>query len=622
MSLYFNDFRKKARCFVAVIVFLSCALQAQTSRLGRDENNEYDYLAELYYKAGSEHCAFSRLDSALHYFELSLAMHRQAVDKGVGNQEKLDLLRINLFIGFAEINYYQGKYDLALNDFFKALELAEKINHPEKKAEVCYDVGETYAAMYNYQQAETYFLKAEQMYRAMNDSTGIADMYVRLSSVYILTENVPKGLEYAEEAYRILQEMPDAPLQIRLSAVMRLCDVWLMVPDFGKALEYSLKTVELARQDNAPPRSLAMYLCQLALCYQQLKRYSEAEETAFLSLATDSTDIWNNTQNYGTITLANIWLKNSKKAAKYFKMSLRATQALARENFQASISEMEVKYETEKKELQIAALKEEKRLMIWLSVAGGGLLLLGLLSSFFLWRLMVQKHRLAESHIIQLEQEKQLVATQAVFDGEVQERTRLARDLHDGLGGKLTCMKIYLQELKQNDRFDHAKVEQLDSAMNMLDDSVQELRRVSHNLMPDTLSRAGLKPAVDDLCHSMSSQIVFNYYGDETRIDLKLEAFIYRSIHELVNNALKYAGASQIMVQIVQEPDSIAFTVQDNGCGFDPSAGTKGTGLQGIRTRVASFGGDMQIDSNAEKGTEINVQLRISNYELRITNYE
>jgi signal transduction histidine kinase len=100
----------------------------------------------------------------------------------------------------------------------------------------------------------------------------------------------------------------------------------------------------------------------------------------------------------------------------------------------------------------------------------------------------------------------------------VQERTRLARDLHDGMGGKLTAMKIRLQEIKRNAKFDEndAEVVQFNAAMDILDDSVQEMRRVSHNLMPDTLSRTGLKHALDDFCCSMSPLIVFNYYGDET----------------------------------------------------------------------------------------------------------
>ena len=436
----------------------------QKGLLLAEKFNNYFYFCELYFNAGMVHYNLNHLDSARYYYEKALAMHPLAVKQGLASQTDLDYFLVRTLVSFATLYYPAGQYDLMLDYYYQALEMAEKVNLPA--------------------------------------------------------------------------------------------------------------------------------------------------DAAFINQI---------------IAESNIGLKNSAKTIEYFHKTIETKNMYANQNFQASISEMEVKYETEKKEVQIAALNKEKRLLKRQSIAVGVVLLLGLASLFFLWRWTMQKRRLAEqqhaiaeqrrelaeTYIRQLEQEKQLVATQAVFDGEVQERTRLARDLHDGMGGNLTAMKIRLQELKQNTGIDVIQKEQFNIVMAILDDSIQEMRRVSHNLMPDTLSRAGLKPAVDDFCRSMSPLIVFNYYGHETRLDLKLEALIYRCIHELVNNALKYAAASQIMVQIIQEADRIAFTVQDDGCGFDPTAGTGGIGLKNVRSRVASVGGDIQIDSKEGVGTEINVELRM-----------
>jgi len=275
----------------------------------------------------------------------------------------------------------------------------------------------------------------------------------------------------------------------------------------------------------------------------------------------------------------------------------------------------EKRYDTEKKDIQIAALQKERELMIWLSIAGGAALLLVLATFFFLWRWTIQKRKLAETRIKQFEQEKQLVATQAVLDGETQERSRLARDLHDGLGSMLTGVKMNLADVKTGVVLAPAEVERFNNAMTLLDESITEMRRVAHHLMPDSLNRAGLKPAVSDFCSTVSPKVVFDYFGDQSRLDPMLEIVIYRSIHELVNNALKHSGASQILVQIMQEPDRIAFTVQDDGCGFNPDAETSGNGLQNIRNRIASFGGNINIDTKIDEGTEINVE-----FQLRITN--
>lgn len=105
-----------------------------------------------------------------------------------------------------------------------------------------------------------------------------------------------------------------------------------------------------------------------------------------------------------------------------------------------------------------------------------------------------------------------MFATQAVLDGETAERTRLARDLHDGLGGMLSVVKLNLNNMKQGSALEHADVQRFDAALKMLDDSISELRRVSHNMMPDSLSRYGLKAALTDFCqHIMGTE--FNYFG-------------------------------------------------------------------------------------------------------------
>ena len=576
-----------------------------------EKNKNYYWFANLYFNAATMHYYRNQLDSSLYYYEQSLAMHAQWTEKGY-HKEDLDYVLMRILVGFAGIYYASGKYDLVLENYFKALAMAEKMNLTYDAAFMSTSIADIYRYMSNIRQAEAYYLKGEKLYRELSDSLGIARVYYKMCDIHIIDEDYPKALEYGEEAYRILSSMSYVYALDFYLSTRCLSDVWLKISDYAKALEYALICVNYARQTNRQD-FMAASLVTLAQCYLKQEKYKEAEETAFMALATDSTKMQINAALYQIIAESNMWLKNSRKAVDYFQKTIEFKNIYLNQNFQSSISEMEVKYETEKKETQIATLKEEKRLMIWISIAGSGVLLLGLASLFLLWRWTLQKQRLAESHIKQLEQEKQLVAAQSVFDGEVQERTRLARDLHDGMGGKLTAMKIHLEKLKRIAEFEEAKEEQFKVVMDILDDSVQEMRRVSHNLMPDTLSRAGLKPAVDEFCRSMSPQIVFNYYGNEARFDLKLEALVYRSIHELVNNALKYAAASQIMVQIARDADTVSFTVQDNGCGFDATAGTEGMGLQSIRTRVASFGGNIQIDSKAGVGTEVNVELRIEN---------
>jgi signal transduction histidine kinase len=244
-------------------------------------------------------------------------------------------------------------------------------------------------------------------------------------------------------------------------------------------------------------------------------------------------------------------------------------------------------------------------------------LLLALAAFFFLWRWTVQKKRLAERQkelaerqIKQLEQEKQLIATQAILDGEVQERTRLARDLHDGLGSILAAARYNLIDIRKALVMESAEAERFDRSVSLLDDSMHEMRRVAHHLMPESLGNAGLKQSITDFCNSVPI-VKFSYYGDDSRLDPQLEVMIYRIMHELVSNALKHSGASHILVEVVQDADRIFLTVQDNGCGFDASAKSQGMGLANIRNRVAACNGNVDIHSVAGEGTEINVEIQL-----------
>ena len=158
--------------------------------------------------------------------------------------------------------------------------------------------------------------------------------------------------------------------------------------------------------------------------------------------------------------------------------------------------------------------------------------------------------------------------------------------------------------------FSTDEITYLHKAMQILNDSIVEMRRVAHHLMPDTLSRHGMKAALTDFLNNIPS-VEFAWFGSDERLhDPKLEIMIYRIIHELVNNALKHAKAQKICVNVMRETDYFAFTVFDDGCGFDLATESKGMGLTNISERVTACNGRINVHSMPGKGTEINVELR------------
>jgi len=332
------------------------------------------------------------------------------------------------------------------------------------------------------------------------------------------------------------------------------------------------------------------------------------------------------TLNYGPsglnlverLLFTNIHLGNPDVAIYFFDKIDRMLEQRYDERSQLNINELEVKYETEKKEIMITTLKAKQKVYFLTGAVIGTLLLLTLVFLFFRYRLNVQKrklieqqHEIAEQKIIQLEQEKKLIATQAVLDGETAERSRLARDLHDGLGGMLSVVKLNLKDMKHFAIMDGADVEHFEKALDMLDQSISELRRVAHHIMPESLMRYGLKASLEDFVNAIPNAH-FQYFGKELRLDSSLEILIYRCAYELINNVVKYAQATTINVQIIMDSGIVSLTVQDDGIGFDPQTVSSGMGLENIRTRLALYNGQMTIQTAPNEGTEVCIEIMIN----------
>jgi len=553
--------------------------------------------------------------------------------------------------GYTYILNREGLPDSSIFILQQTLELAKKEMNEKNVAIILANLGNCYRYKQWNETALKYYNEVLSLFERQNDKFKLAITYNMMGAVYNALNMQNENLLYSEKALAIYNEKPDT--LSRVSALNNYAVALIDNHEFEKAKNCLWEAQRICKLHNAKYYLSSIYINLGNVAIEQYD-LDKAEMYIHKAIAFDSE--FDNTEANSTV---NLFFGNIEKlrgkfdlSEKYAKKALDIANeydlsnqkresykllsdlSIARHDFRnhrlylakadsiekAAVSqktqryakEMEAKYETEKKELKIVSLEKNRQLLIWLSIAGGAILLLALATFILLWRWTVQKKRLAETRIKQFEQEKQLLATQAILEGETIERTRLARDLHDGLGSMLTGVKLNLMELKKGAKLDFDEVERFYNAVNLLDESISEMRRVAHHLMPDSLSRFGLKPAVGDFCKTIPS-IHFNYYGDDSRLNPKLEVMVYRSIYELVNNALKHAGAKKILVQIMQRPDNIAFTVQDDGCGFDPSILAEGVGLRNIRTRVAAYNGIMNIDSKAGEGTEINVELRIEN---------
>jgi len=317
--------------------------------------------------------------------------------------------------------------------------------------------------------------------------------------------------------------------------------------------------------------------------------------------------------------------KNYDKAYFYANKSNRINDSLNDTKFKSEIVELEAKYKKAENEKKINLLQSQNEKAALLvnnnrlnTILFAVLSVLLFLIVLFLWilnnnqkKLSIQKEINHEQELTSLEDQQKLSVSNALIEGEEVERKRIARDLHDGLGSMLSGLKIHLKLAEKENALSVAEVN------NLLDKSIKELRNISQNLMPESLLKLSLEHALRDLCMANSNaktQIEFQYLIQKPNLPKNYEIVIYRIIQELLNNALKYAEASLILVSCSQNKDTFFITVEDNGVGFDiMDKNNNGMGLRNIKNRVEILKGKLEIESEVNKGTSAYIELKVKN---------
>ena len=192
---------------------------------------------------------------------------------------------------------------------------------------------------------------------------------------------------------------------------------------------------------------------------------------------------------------------------------------------------------------------------------------------------------------------------EAALKGEEQERTRLAKDLHDGLGGMLSGIKYSFQTMKGNLIMTPDNAQAFERSMDMLDSSIKEMRRVAHNMMPEALVKFGLNTALKDFCNdiNLSGALKVTYQSiglENVEVEQTTAIAIYRIVQELLNNTIKHAGANNAIVQVSKSDGLLAVTVEDDGKGWS-----------NIENRVEFLKGKLDVNSQPGKGTSVLIEL-------------
>ncbi len=206
--------------------------------------------------------------------------------------------------------------------------------------------------------------------------------------------------------------------------------------------------------------------------------------------------------------------------------------------------------------------------------------------------------------------QKQLLT--AAVEVQETERRRIAGDLHDDIGSLLSATRLYLRQLTPDATAERA-AEIKDQALNILDEMIQNTRRITHDLLPPALEKFGFQAAAEDLCEriDLSGGLRVSFTAaTEDRLPPKREIALYRVLQELLNNTMKHAKAKNINVDLSWGKDQFNFMYQDDGKGFDlTTIKSKGLGLRNIESRVSLIGGSLSSVTSPGNGLRVNISL-------------
>lgn len=517
-------------------------------------------------------------DTAIDYFNEALTITEQMRGDKRYTEKDIDDNLSTIYGSIANVYNMQDKASLAIHYYQLALSIFEKYGWNESTAILYYNIGELYNSMGNAAETETNWLKSVEYAKASGDSLLIAISHKGLAKMYLSKQEYGFAEQAAQVCYdyyknHIEEERNDYIVTLLILARMQLNHY----NDIGKCENYIAKAQSVIN-DNVGSETLGDFhnaCCELAM---HNKDWRKAEQHAWDAINAGDADTYNDLGSY--VYLAQIYaeLGETERVKECVTTIFNGMEQFATSNYQSNLAQMEVIYDTEKKQATIENLKREKHWYTIGSILVGCILLLIIVLFFVLWR--------------NVRQSKQNAVMRAKLEGELSERVRIARDLHDRLGGLLTA-------IKQN-------VEPESQAAELTDQAAREMRNVAHHLLPDSLQRHGLRTALSDFCNTLKN-VSFAFIGNDTHYNN--EEVIYCIVHELVNNAVKNANAQHIKVQVCADEDLIMANVSDDGNGM-ASISTEGMGLNSIQSRVDALGGVMSIYSKPGFGSEINIEFK------------
>lgn len=522
---------------------------------------------------------------------------------------------------------YRRKKDLenSITHFEQALSLCELRGNHSAVAFIYGNIATAYCDWNRPQDAIPFSEKAVEYALKTGNKRRIATCYVNLGAIYCKVDKLrEKGIVTLQKAIPILEQVNDR--RQLCNAYNYLVNAYRIDGNTDTAMHYLHKLDKLAHEMQTDAEHFRYYQAKGALM-EQTGNYKEA--ITYYSKITDMLqDGYKDTRDYvhyQKLSECYLIMNNSSLAYKYLAKAYALRDSSYHTEQTEQLTDFSVKYQTKQKELEIVTLRREQleqetyilrhRIVVGSIMA---LLMVSLLGS--LYARQRQRARIAllanaagekEREFLELQKETEHRLARKYIDGLESERERMATELHDDVCNSLLALEMNIRTLSDEE------VPELRDQLGLLTCTRERLRTLSHELMPPAFQYANLEEMLADyvLHLSLPQDMHAEYHsteGADWSIVPKSVGFeCYRIVQEAVSNAVKYAGAATIKVELKLENKALSILVADNGKGFDTSKKTKGIGLRTIWQRAETMDAQLQLDAAPGEGTRLKINVII-----------
>jgi len=582
--------------------------------LALDESISLDnpsLIAKSYRLLGNFLLNEGKTDSSLFLLNKAKTLYHSARDSS-------GLLSIYYTLG----TYYSitGDYQTAIKNSYKSLAYANALKNTELEIYILESIGVTLGRYKDHEEEVSIYLKALEKAEAINDTYSIANIKYNLSTALNTLGKVDLAKKYLEDAE--LQSLKHGFSHIYGLSVNALAEYYYNLKDFENSKRYIDKLDSILIDHEFNDLKMRGEFMK-STYYNSKSEYSKSLEHGkrALQLLSYFRETDYELRTYKSLSETYKGLGQYSQAFVFLEKHNVLKDSILFNNRHQELKAVQIQYETAQKDVEI----KQQQIIIQnqkhrrQATLGG----ISLLSIFGVGMFLFQSQRLKNNKIIaeteaaiqshqisQLEKENKILSMSSMIEGQESERKRIAQDLHDGLGGLLATIKVKFGII-QREIEDLESMNVYQQTSNMIDDACTEVRKIAHNMMPDSLTKLGLIEAIRDISDYTSDLNIDVINLGIHQFTKTQEIMIYRVIQEFINNSRKHGKASKVIVQFSADEHHSYIYLEDNGNGFnlEDVSQKRGLGLESMKSRVNFIGGIFELDSTLGVGTTVQIKL-------------